>query len=84
MQIRSLGQGDPLAKEMATHFSVLALEISGTGELGGLQSMGSQRVWLDLMTKPQQKITGRSSIQISFCSAFSNLTDEEFETQKKK
>ena len=54
MQIRSLGQGDPLAKEMATHFSVLALEISGTGELGGLQSMGSQRVWLDLMTKPQR------------------------------
>ena len=62
MQVQSLGQGDPLAKEMAIHFSVLALEIPGTEELGGLQSMGSQRVWLDLVTKPQQKITGRSSI----------------------
>ena len=31
-----------LEKEMATHFSVLAWRISGTGEPGGLPSMGSQ------------------------------------------
>ena len=31
-----------LEKEMATHFSVLAWRIPGTGELGGLPSMGSQ------------------------------------------
>ena len=36
-----------LEKEMATHSSVLAWRISGTGEPGGLQSMGSQRVGHD-------------------------------------
>ena len=34
-----------LEKEMATHSSVLALRIPGTGEPGGLLSMGSHRVW---------------------------------------
>ena len=33
-----------LEKEMATHSSVLAWRISGTGEPGGLSSMGSHRV----------------------------------------
>jgi len=33
-----------LEKEMATHSSVLALRIPGTGEPGGLLSMGSHRV----------------------------------------
>ena len=47
MQDRSLGQEDLLEKEMATHFSVLAWEISWTKEPGGLQSMGSQRVGHD-------------------------------------
>ena len=40
-----------LEKEMATHSSVLAWRISGTGEPGGLLSMGSRRVghnWSDL------------------------------------
>ena len=40
-----------LEKEMATHSSVLAWRISGTGEPGGLLSMGSHRVghdWSDL------------------------------------
>ena len=36
------GQGDPLEKEMATHFSVLAWEIPWTEEFGGLRSMRSQ------------------------------------------
>ena len=36
-----------LEKEMATHSSVLAWRIPGTGEPGGLQSMGSQRVGHD-------------------------------------
>ena len=39
-----LGQEDPLGKEMATHFSILAWRIPWTEEPGGLQSMGSQRV----------------------------------------
>ena len=40
-----------LEKEMATHSSFLAWRIPGTGEPGGLQSMGSHRVghdWSDL------------------------------------
>ena len=40
----------PLEKEMATHSSVLAWRIPGTGEPGGLPSMGSHRVgheWSD-------------------------------------
>ena len=43
-QIRSLGQEDPLEKEMAAHSSILAWEISWTEESGGLQSIGLQRV----------------------------------------
>ena len=45
--VRSLGQEDPLEKEMATHSSELAWRIPGTGELGGLPSMGSHRVGYD-------------------------------------
>ena len=41
-QVLSLGQEDPLEKEMATHFSILAWKIPWTEEAGGLQSMGSQ------------------------------------------
>ena len=40
----SLGQEDPLEKEMATHFSIFASGIPWTEESGRLQSMGSQRV----------------------------------------
>ena len=36
-----------LEKEIATHSSVLALRIPGTGEPGGLLSMGSHRVGPD-------------------------------------
>ena len=39
--VRSLGQEDPLEKEMATHSSTFAWKIPWTGEPGGLQSMGS-------------------------------------------
>ena len=41
-QVRSMGQEDPMAKEMATHSSILAWRIAWTEELGGLPSMGSQ------------------------------------------
>ena len=44
MQVQSLGQEDPLEKEMATHSSILAWKIPWTEEPGGLQSMESQRV----------------------------------------
>ena len=42
--VRSLGQEDPLEKEMATHSSILAWKIPWTEKPGRLQSMGSQRV----------------------------------------
>ena len=42
--VRSLGQEDPLEKEMATHSSILAWRIPGTEEPGGIQSMGSQEL----------------------------------------
>ena len=49
-QFRSLDQEDPLEKEMATHFSILAWRIPWTESSGGLWSMG-HRVrlnWLSL------------------------------------
>ena len=42
-QARSLGQKDPLEKEMATHSSILAWEIPWAEEPGALQFMGSQK-----------------------------------------
>ena len=39
--VRSLGQEDPLEKEMAIHSSIPAREIPWTEEPGGLQSTGS-------------------------------------------
>ena len=41
-RVQSLGQEDPLEKEMATYSSILAGKIPWTEEPGGLQSMGSQ------------------------------------------
>ena len=43
----SLGQEDPLEKEMAIHSSILAWRIPWTEEPGGLQFMGLQRVGYD-------------------------------------
>ena len=42
--VQSLGQGDPLKKEMATHSSTLAWRIPWMEEPGGLQCMGLQKV----------------------------------------
>ena len=42
--VRSLGQGDPLGKGMATHSSILSWRIPSTKEPGGLQSRELQRV----------------------------------------
>ena len=47
IQVQSLGQEDPLEKEITTHSSILAWEIPWTEEPGGLYSMGSQRVGYD-------------------------------------
>ena len=48
--VLSLGGEDPLEKGMATHSSILAWRIPWTEELGGLQTIGSQRVGRDWAT----------------------------------
>ena len=45
--VRSLGQEDPLEKEMATYSSTLAWKIPWTEKPGRLQSMGLQRIGHD-------------------------------------
>ena len=45
--VRSLSWKDPLEKGMASHSSIFAWRIPCTEELGGLQSVGSQRVGYD-------------------------------------
>ena len=52
--VRSLGQEDPLEKEMATHSSIVAGDIPWTEKLGRLQSMRSQELGHDLTTKQEQ------------------------------
>ena len=60
--VQSLGQEDPLEKEMATHSRTLAWKIPWMEEPGGLQSMGSQRVghdWASNFTTIQLKAIKR-------------------------
>ena len=47
-QVRSLGQEDPMEKEMAAHSSILAWQIQWTEEPSGLHSMGLRKsqTWL--------------------------------------
>ena len=45
MQAQSLGQEDPLQKEIAVHSSILAWEVPWTEGPEGLQSMGLQKGW---------------------------------------
>ena len=52
-QVRTLGGEDLLEKEMATHPSILAWEIPGTEEPGGLQSMGHRGVGYNSVTNQQ-------------------------------
>ena len=42
-QVRSLGQEDPLEKEMATHSSILVWKNAWMKQSSGLQSMGLQK-----------------------------------------
>ena len=58
-----------LEKEMATHSSVLAWRIPGTGEPGGLPSMGSHSVghdWSDLAAVTLMILMNPSTISIAF------------------
>ena len=51
MQVQSLGWEGALEEDMATHSSVLAWRIPWAEGPAGLQSMGSQSVGHDLVTK---------------------------------
>ena len=48
-QVWRLGQEDPLEEETATHSSILAWEIPWTEEPSGLQSIGSQKIWTQII-----------------------------------
>ena len=43
-QVQSLGQEDPVEKEMAIYSSIIALEIPWAEEPDGLQSTGLQKI----------------------------------------
>ena len=55
-RVRSLGQKDPLEKEMSNHSSILAWKIPLTEEPGGLPSMGLHRVGHEDVTDDASKI----------------------------
>ena len=48
--VQSQGREDPLEEEMAAHSSILAWRIPQTEVSGGLQCLGSQRVWHNWVT----------------------------------
>ena len=62
-----------LEKEMATHSSVLAWRIPGTGEPGWLPSMGSHRVGHDLSDLAAAANSNRTVIFYRNISTISNL-----------
>ena len=69
-----------LEKEMATHSCVLAWRIPGTGEPGGLPSMGSHRVghdWSDLAAAAYHLAYGwcRADLPSSKCQGHQHLTE---------
>ena len=71
--VQSLGQEDPLEEGMATHSSIFAWEIPWTEEPGQLQSIGSQRVRHDLVTKQQLQRSGSSGFESDFGSQWEEL-----------
>ena len=69
-RVWSLGQEDPLEKEMAIHSSTISWKIPGTEEPGRLQAMGLQRVGHDWVTSlsfkggKSQSLGSESSIPV--------------------
>ena len=77
-RVQSLGQEDPLEKEMATHPSILAWKISWTEEPGGLQSMGSQRVGHDWLTNTWGLLLIQSDAGLWVLSSCQTACDTQF------
>ena len=75
-----------LEKEMATHSSVLAWRIPGTGEPGGLPSMGSHRVrrdWSDLAVAATERLFFYDLVLCFFC-ALPSFSKSPAESDKQK
>ena len=68
--VLSLGWEDPLEKCMATHSSILAWWIPWREEPGGLQSMGSQSVRHDWVTKHSTAEPDQTKVKITHTYAF--------------
>ena len=65
-RVRSLGWEDPLEKDMAAYFSILAWEITWTEEPGGFQSIGvAKRVKHNWVTKQHQSFGINSSFVVT-------------------
>ena len=72
-----------LEKEMATHSSVLAWRIPGTGEPGGLPPMGLHRVehdWSDLAAAFTYSVNKHKCLNVSPCSVSGNGSTQIRET----
>ena len=63
-RVRSPSEKDPMEKEMASHYSILAWDILWTEEPSGLQSMGSQKSWTQPSDKQQLHYCARGVIAI--------------------
>ena len=72
-RVQSLGQEDPLEKEMANHSSTLAWKIPQTEEPGRLQSMGLQRIrddWANSLSLSQSLLARTFSVLWIFYTPF--------------
>ena len=75
MWVLSLGEEDPLEKEMAAHSSILAWRILSTEEPGGLQSMGvtksgaglNERAHIRMLCDLGRRESGRMQLRTEVC-----------------
>ena len=70
-RVQSLGQEDPLEKEMATHSSLPAWEIPWSEEPGGLQSMRLQNSRTLLLNNNSIMISNNNFINLDTVGLFS-------------
>ena len=69
-QVWSLGQEDPLEKEMTAHSSIVARRISRTGEPGRLQSIGLRRVGRVWVTDTFASLLVRATVKSNLLTLF--------------
>ena len=85
-QVQSLGQEDPLEKEMVTDSSILAWKIPWMEKPGGLQSMGFQRVRHDWVTNTQttwgEALRLTQKLQSHLLSSFLSSSTVPFQTPR--